>query len=273
MESNNQEAQKLKKRIKALEDTRKITRALDSISLVKMRRATEVLKKNKEYFDRIQDSVQDLIKYTAASFSSYLHEGKTGKKAYLVIAGDKGFCGAYNHNLTKFALPEIKKNKSSDIIVYAVGYKLIEILTRNEIPFEKEFVYSSNISSFIDANAIADAMHKLFLDGKISSLEIIYTQLVGGSVCKPASIQALPLNLNYTPHKVQDEDFFKEVEYEPSVDAVLHSLVQQYLNGIIFGSLVHSAVAEHTSRCMAMSNATDNAEELLDKIKSKRNSG
>ncbi|MCL1945034.1 MAG: F0F1 ATP synthase subunit gamma [Firmicutes bacterium] len=279
METNNAQAQKTKQRIKALQDTIKITKALDSISLVKMRKATSTLKKNKVYFDRIQESVQDMVNYTKDNLNPYLVQKQNGKHVFLVIAGDKGFCGAYNHTLCKYTLDILSKYNPEDIILYCVGYKLIEFCERNNLAFIKDFVYSSNINSNIDAQAIAIQMHSLYISGEISTINIIYTQLQGGTLSKPYMIQALPIiptkpsQIATNQQIIEDEEFFKDVVYEPSIEKVLDSLIDQYLNGIIFGALVHSQVAEHTSRCMAMGNATDNAQEILEKVKSRRNQG
>ncbi|MDR1138549.1 MAG: F0F1 ATP synthase subunit gamma [Clostridiales bacterium] len=272
---DNTQAQKLKQRIKALQDTYKITKALDSISLVKMRKSTDILKRNKVYFDRIQTAVTDLINHTATSYNQYLGFNKKGKEVFLIIAGDKGFCGAYNHTLCKYALDILSKYDKQNVVVYCVGYKLIEFFARHEWDVNKDFVYYSSIQSHIDATTISKAMHKLYLHDDIASINILYTQLIGGSLCKPQHLQVLPIIARIQPQyqDIETEEFFKEVVYEPSVEEVFEALIDQYLNGIVFGALAHSAVAEHTSRCMAMSNASDNAQELLDKLKTRRNQG
>ncbi|MDR3021292.1 MAG: F0F1 ATP synthase subunit gamma [Clostridiales bacterium] len=254
----------LKLRIKAVKDTLQITKAMDTVSSAKMRKAMAVLKDNQNYFDRIQECIQDMVNYTASNDNKYLNPTKQGKSAYIVISSDKGLCGSYNNKVLKFANERLKEEKmNQDTVIFAVGLMTKDYFENLNYNVSSDFIFLSSIASHRDSIKMADKIELLYSSEQLSSVKLIFTQASETGQYKPQIINVLPIIKQNNIVSMQDEEYFKELQFEPSIEVVMQQLVKQYLIGIFFGALAHCSVCEHTSRRISMKTASDNAEKVL----------
>jgi F-type H+-transporting ATPase subunit gamma len=261
---------KIKSRIKNIQQTMRITKAMDTISIAKRRKATAILENNEVYFNRILEAFDDLVKFTIEE-NIYLKPQESGKDAYIIVASDKGLCGSYNNTVLRWSDNYLKSIDNDKCKIYCIGQMTKDHYVKTSYDLGLDFVYNSNIANQKDAIKIADKINELYCSGQISRVNIIYTKYDQEGKCNPQFLQALPMVVKQQKSTFEDEEYFKELQYYPNIDRVLATIVRQYLIGIIYGSLVHSVVAEHTSRSMAMDGATTNSKRILVGINAKYN--
>lgn len=259
----------IKHRIKSVSDTRQITSAMETISVAKMRKSMQRFESNKEYFETIRHTISDIVLHTNSFINKYLEKTSGNRTVYIVIASDKGLAGSFNHNVLNAAWKEIKECDAPS--VFTIGQVAREFFSKKGIEPDIEFTAASYEPSMRDAAEIAASITKLFDQNMMDKVVVIYTKMFANHTMLPDIIHLLPLEKEDILFKenlsAEQEYFLHEIEYEPSPDEVLAQLIPQYLSGIIYGALVQSAASEHSTRRAAMSNATNNASEILDELK------
>lgn len=259
----------IKYRIKSIAETRKITSAMETISIAKMRKALVRYEKNTQYFNSIRAVMKDIILHTKDISNRYLQKKGGSRAVFVVIASDKGLAGGYNHNVLNKAWDAI--SKWEDRHIFTVGQVAREFFERRKEFIDIEFTHITNDPSFHDVSNIVESIIGLYADDMMDNVYVVYTKMINSATMAPEIIQLLPLEQEKIIEGIEDEaykdeDYFNEIEYDPSPDAVLDVLVPQYLAGIIYGALVQSIASEHSSRMRAMSSATKNATEILDRL-------
>ena len=189
-------------------------------------------------------------------------ENKENRKiGYIVIASDSGLNGSYNSNVLKFASKSINKENA---VVFPIGNVVKQYMVKQGYYVEEDIGVSKYSATTISATYIARHMVKLFKEGKIDELRLIYTEMKTIMDLKPEEIKLLPLNKE--EFKLEEREATATFELEPEPDIVFERLTSQYVKGIIYGGMVESFVSEHSARMMAMDSATTNAENLAKKL-------
>lgn len=253
----------IKARIKSINDTRQITKAMELISVSKVKRAQEYYDKNLLYFKSLIRAISDLLAHgdCADDCDRYFTMPKGGKTVYVVISSDKGLAGGYNHNVLNFALNAIKQNPDSTIVTY--GRTAAEFFKRNGYDLAGEYSSLGN-PTLKDARDIAYDLCKQFDDKVINSAYIVFTDIDESGVQKPVCFEVLPLDRTQFD---QPSSFGATMIYDPSAEVVLNNLVMQYIIGLVYSVMLHATVSEHKARMVAMESATRNADEMLDKLR------
>ena len=253
----------IKARIKSINDTRQITKAMELISVSKVKRAQEYYDKNLLYFKSLIKAISDLLAHgdCADDCDRYFEMPKGGKTVYVVISSDKGLAGGYNHNVLNFALNAIKQNPDSTIVTY--GRTAAEFFKRNGYDLAGEYSSLGN-PTLNDARDIAYDLCKQFDDKVINSAYIVFTDIDESGVQKPVCFEVLPLDRTQFD---QPSSFGATMIYDPSAEVVLNNLVMQYIIGLVYSVMLHATVSEHKARMVAMESATRNADEMLDKLR------
>ena len=253
----------IKARIKSINDTRQITKAMELISVSKVKRAQEYFDKNLLYFKSLIKAISDLLANgdCADDCEKYFNASFEGRTVYVVISSDKGLAGGYNHNVLNHALNIIKEDKDSTIITY--GRTAAEFFKRNGYQVAKEYSSIGN-PSLKDARDIAYDLYKQFDEGAIDGAHIVYTDMDESGVQKPVCFEVLPLDRTQFD---QSSKFGATMIYDPSAEVVLSNLIPQYIIGLVYSILLHASVSEHKARMVAMESATRNADEMLDKLR------
>ena len=244
----------IKNRIKSVENTRQITKAMQLVATSKMRKAKEKIEESRPFFETLSEALSDIASGTV-DFSSTFTQKKEGKACHIVIAGDRGLAGGYNNNLFK------SLNYNDGDIIFPIGKKVVDHFSKKNVSFfTTEYQIAADVK-ISDCNSIGQALAEAFEKGEFTSLDIYYTGFVNMLTQLPASKEILPLTSK------GDSDKKKAlIEYDPSPEAVFIKIIPHYIGGIIYGGVCESIASELSARRTAMENATDNAGEIIDSL-------
>ena len=268
----------IKYRIKGISQTRRITGAMETVSVAKMRKAMQKYNNNYTYHTRLRQTIGDIVRHSRGIEHKYFTKSKSGRAAFIVIAGDKGLAGAFNNNVFNLAKSEIQKY--NDPYIIAVGQTTREFFERtykaeqtakNGVRTDKiyyEYVHAAYNPSVTEAAAITESVIRLFSQDSADEVYAVFTAMEKGSSPKAQTVKLLPLDGGERGggEAGKSGGYYKEVFYDPSPREVLDALVPQYVTGLLYGCLVQSSAAEHTSRVQAMSQAARNAGEMIGKL-------
>ena len=244
----------LKSRIKAINTTKKITVDMEIISSAKLKKFSNPVDKNREYSQKLTAAAADVLASELNFEHLYLKNNSQGKKAYVYFGSDMGLCGGYNNNLTKFA----KTIVNADDYLYCIGtnqYSMLKRMGFNVINDE----CSSDDLDFLSLKKIADQLIDRYAKGEISSISLIYTRFINNVTFEPHVIKVLPAD-----HLEASTP--KDIYLEPKPTEVIDYLIPMLVRNDIYGKWLESKASEQGSRRFAMENATDNANDLVDKL-------
>lgn len=254
----------IKLHIKGVNETKKITKAMKLIAAVKLKKAREMHETTLPFFKQIQETMTEILKRVPDMEIEYFNkrlDKPNRKKAYIVFSSDSGLTGGYNINVIKFATKLIDKEKD---IVFPIGNTIKNFLIRNGYNVNENVGFEAYDVNVKVARKISRNIIKLFKEGQIDEVELIYTEMESAMNLKPHSIKLLPLEKK--DFENGSEKDYSELEIEPSPEIVFDVLTRKYVKGIIYGGMVEAFVSENFSRMNAMDNATSNAEKMVSKL-------
>ena len=250
--------------MRAIGETRQITSAMRLISVSKMQKALQRYEANKLHFDKVQATMKDILLHSHDVTHAFLERQEAGVPAYIVIAGDKGLCGGYNHSVLSYAYDIISRQQEK--VVLTVGQEARVFFQRQNVQIDIEYMHIAQDPSLYSVRKLANELTDLYRHADINELNIIYTKYVSSFRQEPSMIRLLPLKLENFDEVETASVYNAEITYSPSPRAVLDILVPQYINGLVFGTLVQSFASEHCARMVAMEGATKSADEMLAKL-------
>ena len=254
----------IKLHIKGVNETKKITKAMKLIAAVKLKKAREMHETTLPFFKQIQETMTEILKRVPNKEIVYFDkrlDKPDRKKAYIVFSSDSGLTGGYNINIIKYASKLIDKEKD---IVFPIGNTIKNYLIRNGYNVNENVGYRAYDVNVRVARQISRNIIKLFVEGQIDEVELIYTEMESAMNLKPNSIKLLPLEKKDFENESGKD--YSELEIEPSPEIVFDVLTRKYVKGIIYGGMVEAFVSENFSRMNAMDNATSNAEKMVSKL-------
>ena len=232
---------------------------MNMVATSRLRKAKEAAVANKPYADKMAQVVSD-IAANAGDFTHPLLEARQeGKKLILVMASDKGLAGAYASNAFKEAVAGIEDKSNTEIV--AVGRKTDAFFRNRDYEVAKSYIGISERPSYDNAKEIAVDLISRFVSGEVKEISMVYTRFVSAISCVPETVQLLPFG-----NLAGQGGTHAEYIYEPDAQSVLGYMLPQYLVTTIYAALLQAAASELSSRMNAMSNATDNAQELIAKL-------
>jgi len=251
----------IKRRIKSVTSIEHITNAMKLVSAAKLRRARETFENTRKYFNIVTEAIEDIFNSHAGDVpSKYLSSGDNAPGAcYVVITSNRGLAGSFNSNVIKYTQDEIEKS-GEDAFIVAVGNKGRDHFTKQGYEILSEYSRPPEGISFRDTHDISKPIIKLFAEGKIGRVVLVYSRFINSLNLRPTAMQLLPFEIELDPDVVPNE---KYMEYEPSPEELLDYLVPKYVEIMIYGAIVESATCEHAARRIAMENATDNAQNMI----------
>lgn len=258
--------QEIKRRIKSVDSTMKITKAMELVATSKLRKTRNQLDELKPYYSKVRETCAEILANNKGMIDSpYLSSNKEGKDVYVVISSSLGLCGGYNTNVFKAIKDEIKKGD----YVYSIGTKATNYLLRNHKGvIDHKYDDLNTTLDFDDVTKLVIELTDKYKHKEVKSIKIVYTEFVNNLTFRPNIVSLLPVNSNEFESVAVTN---KETLFEPSPEEVLESLIPMYLQGVIYGYLVESVTSENASRRTSMENATDNAEELTEQLLLKYN--
>ena len=252
----------IKTRIKSVESTKQITKAMELVSSSKFRKAKERAESARPYFNTLYNTVQDIAKNTSNSRNVFLKERKVNNVCYIVIAGDRGLAGGYNSNILKAV---IAHNKLGTGKVITVGKKAKESLSKRGYEVI-DYIESVEKCVYEDANRVAQTAMEAYKKGEVDEVNLVYTEFISALSQEPKIVKLLPVTIDNTNTEKEVKKGKAAVQYLPSADAVLGYVLPKYVSGSVYGAIAESFASEQAARRTAMESATDNANEMISKL-------
>lgn len=250
----------IKTRIRSMEATRQITRAMEMVAASKLRHAQAQALSARPYFEILSDTIADIAGNCDPSDSPYLTPRPVKRSAFVVIAGDRGLAGGFNSNLLKLAAA---KMADKDVTVLPIGRKAVDFFRSRATLLTEQYGDAEDISVG-DCFTIAKELTDGYLREEFDEVFVFYTKFVSVLSQTPDSMQLLPL-VPEAPGKCGD------ILYEPDAKTVFDTIVPEYLGGVLYGALCESRASEQAARRAAMDAATQNADEMIDQLSLKYN--
>jgi F-type H+-transporting ATPase subunit gamma len=252
--------QDIKRRVRSVTSIEHITNAMKLVSAAKLRHARNTFEKTREYFHFVTESIEDIFHNTKDVPTRYLKSSdETKNRCYVIVTSNRGLAGSFNTNVIKRAEYEIQYHSTKPHLV-AIGGKGRDWFMRRGYEIEAEYLTPPENISFLETKEISKPIIELFDTGKVDEIALIYTSFVTALEQRVRHVRLLPFELH---RDLEALPFEKQVEYEPSAEAVFNYLVPKYVEIMIYGAIVESATCEHAARRMAMENATDNAQSMI----------
>ena len=248
----------IKNRIRSMESTKQITKAMEMVAASKLRRAQAQISNSRPYFEILYSTIQDITRANRDFTSPYLKEREVKKVMYIVIAGDRGLAGGYNSNILKMVLAEMQ---GKDAVVLPIGKKAVDFFRSKNIPALTESYAEAASVGIGDCFSISKQLSKAYLAGEFDEIHVAYTNFVSVLSQVPATMKLLPLAKPEAEEKGETRQCVTVYEGEP--EEVFASIVPEYLGGILYGALCESRAAEQAARRSAMDSATQNADEMI----------
>ena len=261
----------IKLRIKSIKETRQITKAMKLISAAKLKKARKQLELTRPYFDRVKSIMADIILHSGQQDNVFfdVRRDKAQKKAgYIILTGDKGLAGGYNHNIIKLAEGRIKE--TPDALLFVAGHMGRNYFTRKNFNMYGDFDYPVQNPTVYRAREIAEIVLDLFSRGELDEVYVVYTLMASTIKLVPQVMKLLPLDLRALQEDLGISEGNPKIDdmlnYEPSPKAVFDVLVPKYVKGVVYGALVEAFTSEQSARMSAMDNATSNADDMLQSL-------
>ena len=252
----------LRRRIKSVQSTKKITRAMELIAASRIVKAQARVHAAQPYADGITGVVRDLAASGAGSTSPLLATRESVKAvAHIAIAADRGLCGGYNSTVLRTTELEMRAAEAvgqANSLVTS-GRKSEGYFRFREVPIDAAFSGYSDAPSYENAREVAAAVSQRFLDGEIDKVQLIYTKFISSGRQEVVVEQLMPLEVSAIATTATQTASY---EFEPDPDAILNALLPRYAEAKIYAALLNAAASEHAFRQRAMKAATDNADEL-----------
>ena len=266
----------LRRRIDSVQNTKKITRAMELIAATRVVKAQQRAREARPYAEQITKVIENLAAGGAEVDHPLLRQAeKVERVGVIVISSDRGLAGPYNSSVIRAAERQVQNARSegADYSLIAIGKKARDyfIFRNYEIASYTEGI--SDNPTYEDARKLADTVADLFISGSIDRVELVYTEFLSMGSQKGASRGFLPLEGTDTmaAEGSGEAGATDSFEFEPSPESVLAALLPRYVEARLFGALLESAASEHANRQRAMKAATDNADELITKLSREMN--
>ena len=255
----------IKNRIRSMESTKQITKAMEMVAASKLRRAQAQIANSRPYFEILYSAINRIVSTNQELSSPYMTPRKDGKIAYIVIAGDRGLAGGYNSNVIKLVMEEIA---GKDAQVLPIGKRSVEYFRSHGVKRHTEAYAEAAEITISDCFSIAKQVAKAYAAGEYDEVRMVYTDFVSVLSQVPSVKKLLPLDFEA---EGEGQAPRMDTVYEPSAEEVFAAIVPEYLGGVLYGAICEARCAEQAARRTAMDAATQNAEEMIADLNLKYN--
>jgi len=248
----------IRRRIRSVRNMQQITKAMKMVSAAKLRKAQQKLNAARPYAHQLQGVLGRLAQVQMDEVHPLLKKRPVQKVVYVVITSDRGLCGGYNSNLIRKTVGLIAETPQ-EVKLVTVGRKGRDYFRRGKIEFLAEFVALGDDPSYNQAKEIAQKVVRLYEQGEADEVYLMYTEFVSAINARPTQVKLLPIE---KPEGKQSKQYI----FEPSPEEILASLLPKYVETQIFRSILEGKASEQGARMTAMSSATDNAKDMIDRL-------
>jgi F-type H+-transporting ATPase subunit gamma len=260
----------IKSRIKSVESTRQITKAMELVASSKLRRAKQQEEAVKPYYSMLLDTIRDIVRVGCERHPLINAKPDATATCYVVIAGDRGLAGGYNNNLFRLVREQIK---DGDCVI-PVGKKSVDYYTKQSYAIlSTDFMPAADVG-IAQSHEIGSIVCQAFRSGKVGRVVVAYTEFASMLSQIPKTLELFPLERDVLRAEQTKKTGREEMEsekpklqpdtiYEPSPEAVLETVIPQYVSGMIFGAVCEAAASEFAARRTAMNAANKNADVMI----------
>ena len=252
--------QATKRRIQSVTSTKKITKAMELVATAKLKTWKNTYERVQNYTNSMIQLAEDVFSKVTDCESPFLQENKSDKDLYVVITSNLGLCAGYNYQVY-YLLDSLLKENDDVLMIGSKGISHYEGILKERLicPFDNNDIKLDYKSS----NKIGKFIIKEFEDKKYRSVKLIYTTYVNSIAFLPKCLKLLPVTLNKDDSKHLTTEY---TIFEPSPQEIVNSIIPIYIKSTLYGKLIESQVSEQASRRTAMENASDNSQEIIDKL-------
>jgi F-type H+-transporting ATPase subunit gamma len=251
----------IRRRIQSSRNIRQITRALQFVAASKLKRAQDATLASRPYADKLDEVLADLSTVLTGEDHPLLQKREGGKRLLILVTTDRGLAGALNTNTIRFAAQQISET-TSDLTVVTVGRKGRDAMRRARVPMEATFEGFRERPSFADVLPLARLVTDGFLDGSFGRVDLVYSRFISTLVQRPTVVPLLPIEPTSDTEGIPGNQFI----FEPNPAAVLEQLLPRYVATRLFQAALETTASFFSSQMVAMKNATENAEELIEDL-------
>ncbi|WP_286909116.1 ATP synthase F1 subunit gamma [Clostridium sp. UBA1652] len=252
----------IKRRIKSITNTKKITKAMGLVATSKLRKTRKQLSFNDKYFNSLKDLTESLISSIEEDDNSiYFKANNQGPALYILIASDTGLCGGFNGNIVNYFMTQSVNAENAEVMV--VGQKGLSYLKRYNQSTLAEYVDIPDVPTIKEAKIIYEHAIRLYKEGSISEINVIYAEFISPVKQNLKKVKLLPMD------KIEGKK--ANIIAEPNIEEVVEGTLDIYLKSYILNCMLNSKASEQSARMTAMDGATNNASDLLDALNTKYN--
>jgi F-type H+-transporting ATPase subunit gamma len=255
--------QDIKRRIRSIGNTQKLTRAMKMVSAAKLRRAQQRIIKARPYAHKLLGILRSVAARANPELHPLLQPHEDGNRVELfVLTGDKGLCGSFNTHIIRKAELFAKELTDKQLTLCTVGKRGREYFARRKYEIRREWVDVFRDVQFGIAEEMADEIIEHYERGELDEVYLVYNEFKSAIQCTPTIRPLLPIEpMEFTAGETADDYI-----YEPDAERLFAALLPHYVQQIVFQALLESVAAEHAARMTAMDNATKNAGELIESL-------
>ncbi|MCY6485627.1 ATP synthase F1 subunit gamma [Clostridium aestuarii] len=252
----------IKRRIKSINNTKKITKAIGLVATSKLKKVRKILETNNIYYDSFKEIIDIMLTDNDIRDNIYINGNNNNKQIYIAITSDSGLCGGFNINIINKTIDNISDNKENSLLI-VVGQKGRGYFKRLNYETIAEYVEILDIPTLKEAKIIVDKILELYKKSEIGEVYIVYTEFISAVKQEVKVKKILPFekaNLGLDKSKAT------YIEYEPKKEKFLLYICEQYLKQTVLNIMLNSKTSEQRARKEAMDGAAKNANDLLDKL-------
>jgi F-type H+-transporting ATPase subunit gamma len=258
----------IRQRMKAIHNIHGITKAMGMIATFRFKRAENRFSRSRNYFQEMEKMIANLSSAAGEPQDKLFEARKVKRKALVVMTGDKGLCGAYNSNLLKAMNLWLKENEAFQPVIIPVAKVCFETCRKKHVPTLLGYPEKA-MADLSLAKKMTEEIKQAYLSGQVDQVDLLYASYKAGTPGR--NVQAPFLNLRYLMEKKGESKQQVDYIYEPDLKTVFFALLDRYLEGKMYMAVLESLTSESSARMLAMKQATDNAEDVLDNLKLQRN--
>ena len=254
----------IQRRIRSVQSTQKITRAMKLVAAAKLRRAQERILAARPYAGKMSELLGNLVSAASGSDETQhplLEQREGPRRQIVIITADKGLAGAFNSNVIRRALEFVRQSNTAEVTLVVVGRKARDFYRRRPWTIKRDMIGFWDRLAYAHAAELADYFMQQYLDGEVDEVHLVYNEFRSVAVQRPVREQLLPI-----PSTAEGETDTTVVDYlyEPNPKAILDELLPRHVRTQVFRALMESLAGEYGARMTAMEAATKNAKEMID---------
>jgi F-type H+-transporting ATPase subunit gamma len=258
-------------KIKSVEGTKKITKAMEMVSASKMRKAQERMRQARPYSDKVRNIAANLSQANPEYRSPYMRTGGTAKAAGLiVVTTDKGLCGGLNTNMLRAVTARMRESQNAGVstLTVAIGNRGLSFLNRLGVKVISHIVHVGDAPPLDRLIGPVKVMLDAFVAGEVDSVHLCYTRFINTMKQEPVIEQFLPLSAERLQQSQEEKAAYGwDYIYEPDAVSVIDELLTRYAEALVYQAVAENMASEQSARMVAMKAATDNAGNLINELK------